>query len=151
MIQRHNIIGHRIKRIVANTSLSDADFNFADFVCELDNGVMFRLPSDNESEDLLPEVTISDAFQAVRFDKRRWWHYTKRLWWSRIADVLIPADPELRFPDTARIALTSGWYIAQYSGAPRGILPTIDIMPTINADDKMLSVWEVLAMTSDAT
>jgi len=142
MLRRENVVGQRIKRIIANTSLSDDEFNFADFVCVLGNGFAFRLPSDDESGDMFPGVEITDAFRPVKFNSRRWLHYAYRLWWARIVDVLVPADPELRFPDSAAIALSSGWYIAQYSGAPRGILPLIDIMPKLNSGDEMVSVWK---------
>ena len=148
MLRRDNVVGQRIKRIVANTSHSDDDFNVADFVCELRNGIAFRLPSDDETGDLFPGVEITDDFRTIKFDKRRWFHYKSRLWGARITDVLVPADPELRFPDSAVIALSSGWYIAQYSGAPRGILPLIDIMPTLNVDNEMMSVWETTRQSS---
>ena len=152
MLQRNDVVGQRIKRIVANTSRSDDDYNFADFVCELRNGIAFRLPSDDETGDLFPGVKITEDFRTIKFDKPRWFHYNYRLWWARITDVLVPADPELRFPDSAVIALSSGWYIAQRSGAPRGILPLIDIMPTLNVDEEMMSVWQTTRqspMTTD--
>jgi hypothetical protein len=141
MLNREDVIGHRIKRILADTTLSDDSLNFADFICELDNGVAFRLPYDDESEHWFVDVVPNANHKPLTFPKRHWWHYSRKLWRARISDVLVPADPELRFPDSARVALSSGWFLMQMSGAPIGILPCIDIMPELHADDPMVTIW----------
>lgn len=143
MLKRDAVVGHRIKQLVADTSLSDDALNFADFICVLDTGVAFRLPYDHESDDWFTEVTPSENHYPVAFPRARWWHYYRCLWRSPIRDVLIPADPELRFPDSSRILLNSGWYLAQCSGTPIGIMPSIDIMPDVNTDNTMVSIWSV--------
>ena len=141
MLKREDVIGHRIKSIVADTTLTDGALNFADFVCELDNGVAFRLPYDDESDDWFGAVELSMNHEPISFPRKQWWHYSRRLWWATVSDVLVPADPDLRYPDSARVALSSGWFLAQMSGAPTGILPCIDIMPELNAEDPMVTIW----------
>jgi hypothetical protein len=141
MLKHEDVVGHRIKRIVADATLTDDSLNFADFVIELDNGVAFRLPYDDESDDWFGAVELTVNHRVVTFPKWRWWHYSRRLWRATISDVLVPADTELRYPDSARVALSSGWFLAQMSGAAAGILPCIDIMEELNADDPMITVW----------
>lgn len=142
MLRREDVVGHRINRIVADLSLSDGAYNHADFICVLGNGIAFRLPFDDESDDIFPAAEVSAAHAPVIFPKRQWPRYFRRLWRARIADVLVPADPELRFPDSSRVALTSGWYLGQMYTAPAGILPIIDLMPDLRAGDEMVTVWE---------
>lgn len=141
MLNREDVIGHRIKRIMADTSLLDDSLNFADFICELDNGAAFRFPYDDESADWFVAVDPSTNHKAITLPIRQWLHYSRNLWRAMITDVLVPADPELRFPDFARVALSSGWFLVQMSGAPTGILPSIDIMPDLQSDDPMVTVW----------
>ena len=142
MLRRQDVLGHRIRRIFVDMSLSDHEYNYADFICLLDNGLAFRLPHDDESGDLFPTAKVSEAHVPATFPKRRWLHYPRRLWWARITDVLVPADPELRFPDSSRVALDSGWYLAQMSGGPIGVIPCIDIMPELMTDQELVTIWE---------
>lgn len=144
MVNSELVVGHRIRRIVADTSLPDESLNFADFICILDNGVGIRLPYDDETDDWFNEATPSEHHVPMRFPKSKWWHYHRRLWRPRIRDVLVPADPEWRCPDSSRILLESGWYLAQCSATPIGILPFMDIMPALKSDDVMVSIWTAL-------
>jgi len=141
MLNREDVVGHRIRRILAGSSLSDDALNFADFICELDNGVAFRLPYDDESDNWFGVAVKNANHRTVTFPKRKWWHYRQRLWRAWITDILVPADPELRYPDSARVALSSGWFLIQVSSAPIGIVPSIDIAPELHADDRMVAVW----------
>ncbi len=141
MLKREVVVDHRIERIVADTSLSDDSLNFADFICSFDNGVGLRPPYDDGSDDWFNEATPAEHHSPIQFPRSKWWHYYRILWRSPIRGVVVPADPELRFPDSSRILLDSGWYLAQCSGTPIGIFPSIDIMPELNSDDVMVSIW----------
>lgn len=141
MLPRTDIVGFPIHQILADTSSSDNSINFADFVLVSASGKGFRMPYDDESGDWLEAVTPTKNHHRVEFPVSKQLHYRDKLWRSDVVDVLVPEDPDLRFPDSARIQLASGWYIVACSGAPIGILPTIDITPDIATDDKMTSIW----------
>lgn len=143
MLQQNSVVGSRIKRIVADATLSDDEFNYVDFICLLDNGIAFQLPYVDDDGMSFENAIPSANHQPVAFPKSKWWHYYRRLWWSPIRDVLIPADPDFRIPDSSRILLESGWSLTQCAGTPIGILPSIDIMPDTSFDDTMVSIWDV--------
>jgi hypothetical protein len=149
MLQRTDIVGFRIKRILADTSLSDDAINFADFVLVLETGSAFRMPYDDDHGAWLTNVSPSSKHQPVRFPLAKYWHYRSRLWRTTVNDVLVPADPKLRFPDSARVRLDSGWYIAAWSGTPVGIFPTIDIIPSLDFDDRMVSIWSLVEPSAE--
>lgn len=142
MIQRSDIVGRRIANILGDTSLSDDSINFCDFIYQTDRGHCFRMPYNDETGDLLPAVTPG-LHLPVSWPRGKLWHYRWRLWTARIADVLVPANADERFLDTGVIALTSGWYIVQFSGAPIGIMPCVDIVPKLAGGEPMISVWSV--------
>ena len=75
MLNREDVIGHRIRRLVADTTLSDDAINFADFICELDNGIAFRLPHDDESADWFDVAEVTPNHKPIALPKRQWWHY----------------------------------------------------------------------------
>lgn len=143
MLQRNEIVGHRIKTILADGSYSDDAINFVDFIMISASGNAFRLPCEDESDDWLPLATPTSEHRTVRFPISSYFHYRKRLWGATVEDILIPKDPDLRFPDSARVQLSSGWYIIACSGAPLGIVPGIDIFDDISTDEEMVSVWSI--------
>jgi hypothetical protein len=63
------------------------------------------------------------------------------LWSATIADVLVPADPEARYPSEGAIALSSGWYVVETSYAPIGITPSVFVVQELKKP--MVSVWSV--------
>jgi hypothetical protein len=56
-----------------------------------------------------------------------------------ILDLLVPCDPATRFPDSQVLQLASGFGIAQESGAPVGILPSLYL--TEGIEDDMISMF----------
>jgi len=143
MLPRKYIVGYSIKEILADTSSSDGSINYADFVLVSSSGLAFRMPYDDESSDWLEPVTPTKNHVAVTFPKSKQLHYRKLLWGADVVDILVPVDPDLRFPDSARIRLSSDWYVVACSGTPIGILPTIDITPGIATDEEMVSIWSL--------
>ena len=151
MLHRNDIIGFPIAQILADTSLSDDSINFADFVLVSASGMAFRMPYDDDSGCWMEAVTPGHNHRLVDLPLAKHHHYQRNLWRSDVIDVLVPEDPELRFPDSARIQLASGWYIVSCCGAPNGILPTIDITPDLATDDRMVSIWSLAGPSSEAT
>jgi hypothetical protein len=141
MLVRENVVGQRIVNILGDSSLSDDEYNYTDFVHELGNGVCFRLPVFDETGDLLPGVTLSANHKPLVLPKARWWFFRRKLWTAEITDILIPTDPEECFPGTARIALSSGYYVMTLSGGPRGIAPFVDVVAGLDVDTPMSSLW----------
>lgn len=142
MISRELVVGHRIADIVGDSTLSDDEFNFIDFVYILDNGIAFRMPCDDDSGDLLPQIVVSPNHAPLVWPKGSESHFQQNLWEATIVDILVPQDSEERYPDTGTIKLSSGWYIRQLGGAPRGIAASVNIQDEIGSDDPMVSVWE---------
>lgn len=98
------------------------------------------MPVDDGVHELLPEV-VPDRHRAVRFSTGNWWRDHRTLWWARIVDILVRADPDRRYPDAGAIALSSGWYLMKISGVPVGIAPDVFLMPKLPDDECMVSVW----------
>lgn len=59
MLNCCNVVGHGITTIFADDSRSDEPFNYCDFVYLLDNGLAFRLPFDDETDQWLPPAQMS--------------------------------------------------------------------------------------------
>jgi len=101
-----------------------------------------RLPCFDESGNLLPRLTLTPNHRPLVWPRKKWWFYRRRLWTAKIVDILIPTDHEERHLDTARIALSSGCFVAQLSGAPRGIMPSVDVVFALNAETTMGTIWD---------
>ena len=102
------------------------------------------MPWTEDPGDVLPAAQPTANHRALtwpRWPRSGWGHYRRNLWRTQISDILIPEDPEERYPDSGRIALTSGWYVVQLSGARHGIAPGVDIISEVPPDGSMLSVW----------
>jgi hypothetical protein len=140
LLQRSDIVGHRLANILGDSSLSDESINYCDFVYQTDNGHCFRMPYDRDTADLLPHVEPTPNHSPTVWPRKEWWHYRRKLWTASITDILVPADPEERFLDTGIIALSSGWFVAQCGGTPIGILPSVNVIEEISAEP-MISVW----------
>jgi hypothetical protein len=56
-----------------------------------------------------------------------------------ISDLFVPCDPASRFPDSQVLQMASGFGIAQESGAPVGILPSLYL--TEGIEDDMVSLF----------
>ena len=148
MIQRDNIIGHRITAVLGDSSLSDKSINFCDFLYRTDNGQCFRMPGDDNSGELLASVEVTNSYERLNWPRESEAHYKRNLWNAAIVDILVPADPEKRYPDSGLIALSSGWYIMQYSCAPIGVLPFVSITQQSERGQPMTSVWDLNDISS---
>lgn len=140
LIPRSDLVGHRLVAVLGDSSLSDATINSCDFIYTASSGYSFRSPSGYEGEDLLPEVAPG-RHSLLNWPAEKAAHYQEVLWSARIADILVPKDPEERHPDTGVIALTSGWYVVQCGAAPIGIAPMVYLVPDIDKSEPMISVW----------
>jgi hypothetical protein len=56
-----------------------------------------------------------------------------------ITDLFVPRDPETRYPDSQILQMASGFGIAQESGTPVGILPSLYL--TKGVEEKMISIF----------
>jgi hypothetical protein len=146
MLRRELVIGRRIANILGDSTLSDGDFNFIDFVYVLDNDIAIRIPYDDESGDLLPQATVTPKHTRLVWPKDNPEHFKKNLWNATITDILLPHDPEERYPDRGIIKLSSGWYLTQLSGAPAGIAAAVYLQEEISPDP-LISVWETEHMS----
>lgn len=141
MIPRELVVGQQISNIVGDSSLSGADFNFTDFIYVLANGIAFRMPYDDESGDLLRQVAVSKNHAPLKWPPEMGNHFNDHLRVATIADILVPQNPEERFPDTGLIKLSSGWFLGQLGGAPCGISPSVNIQKDVGHSDPVISVW----------
>ncbi len=148
MLPREDVVGHRIKDIVGDSTSSENSFNFTDFIYVLDNDVALRMPYDDESGDLLPSANVTQNHGALAWPNDKQRHFNDNLWNATITDILIPQDPEERYPDTGVIQLSSGWFIVQLAGAPTGIAPSVDILAELADAESMISVWEAITSGS---
>ena len=142
MLQRESIVGHRIVDVVGDSSTSDESFNFTDFVYVFDNGLAIRMPHDDESEDLLSGVDVTANHQSLDWPKEKRRQLKRNLWAATVKDILVPRDPEERYPDTGVILLSTDWLIVQLSAAPHGIEPFVNIVNELENLESMVSVWD---------
>jgi hypothetical protein len=146
MIRREQIVGRRLANILGDSSLTDRSINFCDFLYVTDIGHCFRMPHNDGTDDMLAAVAPSEKHFPVRWPRGSWWHYHRKLWWPRIQDILVPADPEARFPDSSLIQMSSGWCVFQSSWGPIGIMPWVDVIAQLPRDAPMVSVWEAAGL-----
>jgi hypothetical protein len=142
LLDRAEIVGHRIAEVLADSSLSDESYQYCDFLYVTDHGRCFRMPDGNPDYDMLSAATPPATCGPVHWPAAQQRHFQKRLWSAEITDILVVADPELRFPDTGAIRLSSGWYLVQSSGGPIGIGSAVFLVENLAGAEPMISIWE---------
>lgn len=149
MLSRRDIIGKKIRKILGDSSQSDSSHNFTDFAFVLENGLAFRMPWDADTkEELLQQIELVDLYGPLSWPESKLEYYEQNLWNSRITDILIPIDPEERFPDTGCICLDSGCYIEQISSGATGIAPMVFVLSEKNNLEEFVSVWDAIVDAS---
>ena len=148
MLEPTAIIGQRILRVFVDYSLSDDFGNHAVFVCELVNGATFQLPAKDDAGLHFDVVSIVPVHFPVPIATSKWRRLQYRLWQLKVADILVDTNPELHFPNSARITLTNGKFVIHMSFGPIGILPIIDVCDNMHSDETMVSVWSLRHKTS---
>ena len=144
MLRREEIVGHRITKILGDSTLSDESFNYTDFVFLLSNNIAFRIPFDDESGDLLPSAGVSKNHEPVIVPQSEKERFRKKLFSATVADVLVPSDPEERYPDSGLVSLSSGSFVATLSSGQPGIIPMVFLIDSPKNSGPLVSVWDAV-------
>jgi hypothetical protein len=119
--------------LLGRTLISLWAMRWSSNICDL---ALFAYGLDDNSFVVFPERFTHDAFlechlvelgpsfspvSAVTYGQIN----DSRLIGCAISDLLVPCDPSDRFPDSQVLQMSSGFGIAQESGAPIGILPSL--------------------------
>lgn len=106
------------------------------------NQAVFAYELDNGSAVVFPESPVETAFlECLLVDLQPSFCRLSQVVYGetddpriigcRISDLLVPADPECRFPDSQVLLMSSGYGIAAESGEPHGILPALYLVHRI--------------------
>jgi hypothetical protein len=68
--------------------------------------------------------------------------YDKNFFQSRVTDLVVPEDPERRFPDEFVVALFSGLFLFQESGAPERLVTRCDLTTKSSLHFAMVSPFD---------
>ena len=111
-LNRDDIIGTRIDRVMQTYELLDGWIDFIDTFFVLGSGVSFRLPSGPESgfEHVQVPPSASPMEHPLFLDVKR----------SRIAEVYRPRNVDEWYPDSVWVQMQSGLWVGQESSAPHG-------------------------------
>jgi hypothetical protein len=142
MLARDDVIGQQISEIVGASTDLENDIHYTDFIYVLANGMAFRMPSDDESGNWLPEATAMPDHLPLIWPADEKEHFQLNLWSATIAEILVPLEIDDRYPDSGVIKLSSGWYLIQSCSAPFGVTPYVQLVQDPLGEDAFVSVWD---------
>ena len=135
------LLNNRIDKVFTRNWVVDG-FESADFIYRLSTGKHFRFPEIYERVTDFEYCLPSDEHRPYTPSGDKLEFYDKNFFHARITDLFVPEDPELRSPDEFIVALSSGLFLFQESGAPEGLVTRCDLTTKPSLHFAMVSVFD---------
>lgn len=136
-LQKHNIIGHKLARILQSYEVHDGWIHFTRHYFVLESGIAFTFPFDVESD--FAATSIPEGAEGIVHPALH------EAIGATIEGVYRPKnDDEFFEPDAILLHLDSGLWVWQLSSAPQGVHDSVGVYIDRSApevDTEMVDYW----------